>query len=110
MDGCEGLARFDPLGHELVITDFVMPGLTGLAVAEAIRARGHTTPIVMFSGSATPCDERRAARAGVRVLRKPIGFAQFQAALTEVVEYADAGRSCGLQEIGTRVSWSSARS
>ena len=46
----EGLARFDPSVHQVVLTDFLMPGLTGLEVAEAIRARGCTTPIVMISG------------------------------------------------------------
>ena len=89
-DGREGLARFDPLVHEIVITDFVMPGLTGLEVAETIRARGHTTPVVMISGSANPRDERRAAQAGLRFLRKPVTFAQFEAAMTEVVEHAGA--------------------
>jgi CheY-like chemotaxis protein len=91
-DGLEGLARFDPLVHEIVITDFVMPGLTGLEVAEAIRARGHTTPVVMISGSANPRDERRAAQAGLRFLRKPVTFAQFEAAMTEVVEHAGAAQ------------------
>ena len=51
VDGREGLARFDPLVHKIVITDFLMPGLTGLEIAEAIRARSRTTPIVMISGS-----------------------------------------------------------
>jgi CheY-like chemotaxis protein len=92
-DGREGLARFDPLVHELVVTDFLMPGLTGLDVAEAIRARGHTTPIVIISGSAELRDQRRAAEAaGVRFLRKPIAFAQFKAALAEVAEPAGAAR------------------
>ena len=91
-DGLEGLARFDPLVHEIVLTDFVMPGLTGLEVAEAIRARGHTTPVVMISGSANPRDERRAAQAGLRFLRKPVTFAQFEAAMTEVVEHAGAAQ------------------
>ena len=91
-DGLEGLARFDPLVHQVVLTDFLMPGLTGLAVAETIRARGHTTPILMISGSATSRDERRAMQAGVRVLRKPIPFAQFAAALAEVVEHAGAAQ------------------
>ena len=40
VDVHEGLARFDPLVHQVVITDFLMPGLTGLEIAEAIRARG----------------------------------------------------------------------
>ena len=51
-DGREGLARFDPLVHKLVITDFLMPGVTGLEIAEAIQARSPTTPIVLISGSA----------------------------------------------------------
>jgi CheY-like chemotaxis protein len=45
-DGHEGLARFDPLVHQIVLTDFLMPGLTGLEVAAAIRARSRSTPIV----------------------------------------------------------------
>ena len=44
-DGREGLARFDPSVHQIVLTDFLMPGLTGLEVAAAIRARGaHASP------------------------------------------------------------------
>ena len=86
VDVHEGLARFDPLVHKLVITDFIMPGLTGLEIAEALRARSRTTPIVLISGSAQQPDERRAAEAGLRFLRKPVSFAQFKAMLAAVVE------------------------
>jgi CheY-like chemotaxis protein len=75
-----------------VITDFLMPGLTGLEIAEAIRGAGHTAPIVLISGSAEEPDERRAAQAGLRFLRKPVAFAQFKATLAEVVEPAGAAR------------------
>ena len=85
VDVHEGLARFDPLVHQVVITDFLMPGLTGLEIAEAIRRAGHTTPIVMISGSAEEPDKRRAAETGLRFLRKPVSFAQFKAALVAVV-------------------------
>jgi two-component system capsular synthesis sensor histidine kinase RcsC len=84
-DGHEGLARFDPAVHQIVLTDFLMPGLTGLEVAAAIQARSRTTPIVMISGFAKPDDERRAIEAGLRFVRKPLTFAQFKAALAEVV-------------------------
>jgi two-component system phosphate regulon response regulator PhoB len=87
-DGREGLARFNPLLHKLVITDFLMPGLTGLEIAEAIRARSPTTPIVLISGSAQEADVRRAAEAGLRFLRKPVSFAHFKATLAAVVESA----------------------
>ena len=91
-DGREGLARFDPFVHQVVVTDFLMPELTGLDLAEAIRTRGCTTPIVMLSGHAEPDDQQRAVQAGLRFLRKPVSFAQFEAAMAEVVEHAGAAR------------------
>jgi CheY-like chemotaxis protein len=90
-DGHEGLARFDPRVHQVVLTDFVMPGLNGFEVADAIRARGCRTPIVMISGYAEPNDQQRAVQAGLRFVRKPITFAQFEAMMAEVVEHAAAG-------------------
>jgi CheY-like chemotaxis protein len=89
-DGHEGLAHFDPLVHQAVLTDSVMPGLTGLEVAEAIRARGCTTPIVMVSGHTAPADDQRAVEAGLRFVRKPITLAQFEAMMAEVVQHAGA--------------------
>ena len=91
-DGREGLARFDPFVHQVVVTDFLLPELTGLDLAEAIRARGCTTPIVMLSGHAEPDDQQRAVQAGLRFLRKPVSFTQFEAAMAEVVEHAGAAR------------------
>jgi CheY-like chemotaxis protein len=91
-DGPEGLARFDPSVHQVVLTDFLMPGMTGLEVAAAIRARGCTTPIVMISAFAEPEDEGRAVDAGLRFVRKPITFAQFEATLAEVVAHAVVAR------------------
>ena len=91
-DGREGLARFDPSVHQIVLTDFLMPGLTGLEVAAAIRARGCATPIVMISAFAGPDDERRALETGLRFVRKPVTFAQFEATMADVVQHAGAAR------------------
>jgi CheY-like chemotaxis protein len=92
-DGPAGLARFDPLVHLAVLTDFLMPGMTGLDVAEAIRARCCATPIVMISGYALPEDRRRAAQAGVLFMAKPVTFAQFEATMAEVEQRAVLARS-----------------
>ena len=89
-DAREGLARFDPHVHRAVLTDFLMPELTGLDVAAAIRARGCPTPIVLISGYAALDDQRRAIQAGLRFVRKPITFAQFEATMAEVVAHAAA--------------------
>jgi two-component system, NarL family, capsular synthesis sensor histidine kinase RcsC len=91
-DGHEGLARFDPDVHQIVLTDFLMPGLNGLEVAEAIRARGCATPIVMISGHAEPADRGRAIEAGLRFVRKPITLAQFEATMAEVSDHARSAR------------------
>jgi CheY-like chemotaxis protein len=89
-DGREGLQRFDPLVHKVVVTDFLMPGLTGLEIAEAIRERSRATPVVLISGSAEQPDETRAVEAGLRFLRKPVSFAQFKAMLEALVAPAGA--------------------
>ncbi len=47
----EGLAVFSPAVHGLVITDNFMPGMSGLEMAQAIKARSPSTPILMYSGN-----------------------------------------------------------
>lgn len=48
--GADGLAVFDA-GDEpdLIVLDHMMPSLSGLEVADAVRARGYERPIVLFS-------------------------------------------------------------
>jgi CheY-like chemotaxis protein len=89
-DGRDGLVRFDPRVHQAVITDFLMPKMTGFEVAEAIRARGCATPIVMLSGHTATEDEQRAVELGMRFVRKPVTLATFEAAMAEVVLHAIA--------------------
>lgn len=51
----EALARFNPQVHDLVITENVMSGLSGVELAHIIKLRSPTTPMVMFSCTA-PAD------------------------------------------------------
>jgi DNA-binding NtrC family response regulator len=46
----ERLERSDP---DLVLMDIHMPGLTGIEVLEAMRARGDTRPVIIMSGAGT---------------------------------------------------------
>ena len=48
-DGAEGLARFDPTRHALVITDVKMPGLSGLDLLRELRARAPELPVVVIT-------------------------------------------------------------
>ena len=47
----EGLARFNPELHRLVLTDNSMPGMSGGEMARVIKQRSPLTPVVMCSGN-----------------------------------------------------------
>lgn len=47
----EALARFNPLMHQLVLTDNSMPGMTGGEMAQIIKQKSPATPVLMCSGS-----------------------------------------------------------
>jgi len=47
--GDEGLARFDPEHHALVITDVRMPGTSGMDVLKAVRNRAPEVPVVVIT-------------------------------------------------------------
>lgn len=56
-----------------LILDHHMPHMTGLDLAERLRADGVVVPILLISGSMTPAIAARAAELGVeRVLEKPL--------------------------------------
>ncbi len=58
--------REDPQAHALVITDYNMPGLSGLAVAEQIAAFAPQLPVLITSGYVTEELLSRARTLGVR--------------------------------------------
>ena len=50
--GEEALAFFDPIVHDIVMTDNAMPGITGAELAHIIKLRSPDTPVVMYTGLA----------------------------------------------------------
>ena len=52
--GAEALARLEAEPFDLVITDNQMPGMSGAELAQAIKARFPSLPVLMFTG--TPPD------------------------------------------------------
>ena len=58
--------RAAPLGADIVVTDFHMPGMSGLALAEALAALRPDLPIVLSSGYVNEELLRNARRCGVR--------------------------------------------
>ena len=69
-DGREGLAAMERETPDLVVLDFIMPGLSGADVAKKIRAKRPEQPILFVSGySETEAVKRTAP--GAPLLAKP---------------------------------------
>jgi CheY-like chemotaxis protein len=79
-DGQAALETYAQCGADLVITDYDMPILDGITLAEQLRSRQPDLPILMLSGDSSL--EPRARAAGVSYfLPKPSGFGQVKSIL-----------------------------
>jgi CheY-like chemotaxis protein len=57
--------RGAPAAFDVVVTDFNMPGLSGLAVAEAVRQHAAATAVIVTSGYITDELQQQAQLLGV---------------------------------------------
>jgi CheY-like chemotaxis protein len=72
-NGAQALEQLRQIDVDLVVTDIRMPGMDGLELAEAVKARKPWTPVVIVTGYGTVADEARAKAAGVSAfLHKPV--------------------------------------
>jgi CheY-like chemotaxis protein len=72
--GSQAIASAVEIVPDVLLVDYVLPDLDGLAIAQRLKADPRTTGIciVMVTGYATPDLERRALALGIeRVLLKP---------------------------------------
>ena len=64
-DGEEAVTLFKPGTFDLVLTDWNMPGKTGLEVTQEIRAQDPNVPIIMITTEAEKTRVIEAIQAGV---------------------------------------------
>ncbi len=87
-DGGAALAAFHaaPQSFDAVVTDEIMPGLTGTELAKSLREQRADLPILLVSGYIGPLMSERAAAAGVsEILKKPVQSRELAAALSRVL-------------------------
>jgi PAS domain S-box-containing protein len=90
-DSRAALAAFEaaPRSFDVVVTDDVMPGLTGTRLASVLRQRRRELPILLLSGYSGPILAQRALAVGVsELLVKPLQPRDIAAALARVLHAA----------------------
>lgn len=72
-NGEEAMRKLNEEKYDLVYTDIRMPGMSGLEVAEQVKAQRPWTPVVIITGYGTEAAEARAKAAGVSgFVHKPL--------------------------------------
>ncbi len=85
-NGEEALRKLSEEKYDLVYSDIRMPGMSGLEVAEKVRARRPWTPVVIITGYGTDIAEERAKAAGVsKFLHKPLSPAMIEDSARDVL-------------------------
>lgn len=88
-DGVEAfeLLAESPDTFELIVTDQIMPGLTGLGLARRLRDHGIALPLILCTGYSEALGEKQVHGGGVDVLlRKPIEPAELLECIADLLE------------------------
>lgn len=89
-DGPSALQAFnaDPQGIDLLILDLMLPGMSGYAVCETIRAQDRDLPILILSARTLPEDRTRGFNLGAnQYLTKPFELDEFLSRVKNLLTY-----------------------
>ena len=100
-DGTHGLGLALEGIHDALIVDRRLPGLDGIALVKALRARQSRVPVLMLSAQASTRDKVEGLQAGCDdYLAKPYAFAEVLARLDALLRGREqAGRTLQVGEL-----------
>jgi putative two-component system response regulator len=85
---------------QLVVSDVIMPGLSGLELLEEVRARRPSLPVVLVTGAGTYATLSEAlARGADGLVMKPFSHGEFRDAVASALERSHRSE----EEVGERV-------
>ena len=97
-DGVAALASQNEQGSDLLVLDLMMPGMDGLEVCKALRARGRSTPILMLTAKSTELDRVLGLELGADdYLTKPFSLPELLARVKALLRRADLLRAAQAQ-------------
>jgi DNA-binding response OmpR family regulator len=89
-DGLAVLAAETARPNDLLVLDLMMPGMDGLELCKALRARGSSTPILMLTAKSTELDRVLGLELGADdYLTKPFSLAELLARVKALLRRAD---------------------
>lgn len=90
-DGVQAWRKFEEGEHfDLVICDWVMPGMDGLQVLKNIRAGHSAIPFILVTVRSSEEDVKRATDCGVNAfVRKPFGSPELASEVSRVLKASD---------------------
>ena len=98
VDGPSALAAEIERESDLLVLDLMIPGLDGLEVCKALRARGRSTPILMLTAKSTELDRVLGLELGADdYLTKPFSLAELLARVKALLRRADLLRAAQMQ-------------
>jgi CheY-like chemotaxis protein len=81
-NGWDGLTKLEHADYDVVLLDYMMPGITGLTVLQYIQERHPSVPVVMMTGHTSSHVPAQALAAGARAcLIKPVDRVELDQAL-----------------------------
>jgi DNA-binding response OmpR family regulator len=86
-DGFEGLKLFekDPKGFDLIITDIVMPKLSGMSLISIIKKKSPNTPIIAITGWGEYPEALALESQADRVFSKPFELSELDKTINELI-------------------------
>lgn len=85
-DGLEGLKKLDEGGYDLVITDIVMPFVSGVGVVTAIKRINTKIPIIAVTGYGKEPEALAMERKADMVLAKPVKMTILKEHIAQLLE------------------------
>jgi two-component system response regulator GlrR len=80
--GWDGLTKLEQGDYDVVLLDYMMPGITGITVLQHIQARYPSMPVIMMTGDITSQVGIQALARGARAcLVKPVDPVELEQAL-----------------------------
>jgi DNA-binding NtrC family response regulator len=86
-NAAEALAALTDQGADLIISDYKMPGITGLDLLSVLQRDGHDVPMIMLTGHASIEHAVAAIKAGaIDYITKPVRAQQVELAVEQALE------------------------